>query len=263
MVARLRTRSCKGELYTRIPKIEALLAELEGLPKAELVSRCEILSDKNSQYVPSECVLYFVRTGREGMTDAMFERLYKVLIGRVLRQLPKDVPEAKSERMFSAMIRDKARDTFCEWLTLDFLDYCRRLDFFEIRFASGVANLRRDAYRAVRRDQARHVAIESDKDDGNELLPEAEKIAETYNSFDPGGFFTENYRSELYEAIEALPDLQRRIVEMIMKDIPIYSENPSVLCISKALGKVDKTIRNQRDKAYATLLRKLGGIIDG
>ena len=138
MIAPLRNRDLKGEPYTRIPEIEVLLAKLEELSKAELVSRCEILSDKHPQYVPCECVLYFVRADREGMTNVQFERLYKVLIGRVLRQLPKDTPGAESESMFSAEIRDKARDTFCEWLTLDFLDYCKRLDFFEIRFAAGV-----------------------------------------------------------------------------------------------------------------------------
>lgn len=258
MVAPLRNQKFDGSPYTRVPEIEALLAELEGLSKAALVLRCEILSDKNPQYVPSECVLYFVRVGREGMTDAHFERLYRVLIGRVLRQLPKEILEAESESMLAAEVRDKARDTFCEWLTRDFLGYCKRLDYFEIRFASGVANLRRDAYRSVSRVQAKHVAIESDEEEGSVLLPEVEEAAGTYNPFDPENFSIDNYRNALYEAIEDLPDLQRRIIEMIMKGIPVYSENTSVPCISKVLGKVDKTIRNQRDKAYSTLRRKLG-----
>lgn len=259
MVAPLRNQKLDGSPYTRFPEIEALLAELEGLSKSALVSRCEMLSDKNPQYIPSECVLYFARVGREGMTDAHFERLYRVLIGRVLRQLPKDIQEAERESMFAAQVRDKARDTFCEWLTRDFLEYCKRLDYFEIRFESGVANLRRDAYRLVSREQGRNVAIESDEEEGSVLLPEVEEAVGTYNPFDPEYFSIENYRDALYEAIEDLPDLQRRIIEMIMKDIPIYSENPSIPCISKVLGKVDKTIRNQRDRAYATLRRKLRG----
>lgn len=161
--------------------------------------------------------------------------------------------------MFTAKVRDKARDTFCEWLTLDFLDYCKRLDFFEIRFAAGVANLRRDAYRGASRDHARHIAIDADEEEGGELLPEVEEAAGSYDPFDPDNFSSADYRSALLDAIEELPDLQRRIVCMIMKDIPIHSEKASVPTISKALGKVDKTIRNQRDKAYATLRRKLRG----
>lgn len=259
MVAPLRNQKLDGSPYARAPEIEVLLAELEGLPKATLVSRCEILSDKNPQYVPSECVLYFVRVGREGMTDALFERLYKILIGRVLRQLPKDVPDAERESMFSAKVRDKARDTFCEWLTKDFLGYCKRLDFFEIRFAAGVANLRRDAHRIADREQARHVSIESEEEEGSVLLPEVEEAAGTYNPFDPENLSIENYRDALHATIEELPDIQRRILEMIMKDFPIFSENPSTPCISKILGRAEKTIRNQRDKAHATLRRKLGG----
>lgn len=259
MVAPLRKRDLKEKLYTRFPETEALLEELEGLPRADMVSRCEILSAKSPLYVPTECVLYFVRAGRQVPTDALYERLYKVLIGRLLRQLPKDISGAQSESLFNASVRENALGTFCEWLTTDYLAYCDRLDYFEIRFASGVASLRKDAYRQVGRIDARQVAIESDEDEGSELLPEVERAAGSYNPFDPEILDVADYRSALLEAIESLPDIQRRILHMMMQDIPIDSIDLKVQTISKALGKVEKTIRNQRGRAFATLQRKLRG----
>lgn len=259
MVAPLRKRDLEGNLYTRFPETEALLAELEALPRTDIVSRCEILSARSALYVPTECVLYFVRAGRQVPTDALYERLYKVLIGRLLRQLPKDIPGAQTESLFNASVREKALGTFCEWLTTDYLEYCDRLDYFEIRFASGVASLRKDGYRQVGRIDARQVALESNEDGESKILPKVEQAAGSYNPFDPKILDVADYQFALPEAIENLPDIQRRILHMMMQDIPIDSIDPKVQTISKALGKVEKTIRNQRDRAFATLQRKLRG----
>lgn len=257
MVAPLRKRDLNDKLYTRFPETEALLAEFEALARADVVSRCEIISAKNPLFIPTECVLYFVRAGRQAPTDAFYERLYKVLIGRLLRQLPKYVPGAQSESLFNASVRENALGTFSEWLTRDYLEYCDRLDYFEIRFASGVASLKKDAYRQVGRINARQVAIASDEDEGSELLPEVERAIGSYNPFAPQILEVADYRYALLETIEDLPDIQRRILHMMMQGIPIDSIDPKVQTISKALGKVEKTIRNQRDRAFATLQCKL------
>lgn len=44
---------------------------------------------------------------------------------------------------------------------------------------------------------------------------------------------------------------------MLLQDIPIDSQEPSAVTISKALGKIEKTIRTHRDKAFATLRLRL------
>ncbi|OAT54155.1 hypothetical protein M989_01770 [Kluyvera georgiana ATCC 51603] len=58
-------------------------------------------------------------------------------------------------------------------------------------------------------------------------------------------------------AINALPPLQQRIVEMWRQEIPIISKDPNEMTISKALKKSDKTIRTHRDYAFATLRKRL------
>ena len=44
---------------------------------------------------------------------------------------------------------------------------------------------------------------------------------------------------------------------MLLKEIPIDSSDPDTLTISKVLGKAEKTIRNQRDRAFVSLRRHL------
>jgi hypothetical protein len=52
---------------------------LEVLPRADLVARCTIRQRSDPAYVPSGCLLYFVRASRADNSDAHFERLYKIL----------------------------------------------------------------------------------------------------------------------------------------------------------------------------------------
>jgi len=72
---RLRTE----ELYTRIPEIEAKLVELEGVSRDDLLARIQIRRRDDPGYIPSECLLYFVRASRADNSTAGFDRLYKVL----------------------------------------------------------------------------------------------------------------------------------------------------------------------------------------
>ena len=64
MVTPLRKRRLSGELYERDPKVEALIAELAVLPRDELIARAAITKRSDPRYVPSECLVYFIRASR-------------------------------------------------------------------------------------------------------------------------------------------------------------------------------------------------------
>jgi hypothetical protein len=81
----LRKRRLSGELYERDPKIEALIAEFVILPRDELITRAKITKRSDPGYVPSECLVYFIRASRRDNNEAWFERLYRILTERVLR----------------------------------------------------------------------------------------------------------------------------------------------------------------------------------
>jgi DNA-binding CsgD family transcriptional regulator len=252
-IAPLRKTTIKGALYTRPAEIEAKLQELAGLPREELVRRCEVTDEDDPPYVPSECVLHFVRACRGENSSSYFERLYKVIVGRVRQRLPKPETGAGTQSLALENLRDDAFGRFTKLMAEDYGEYAEKLDYFEIRFNGAVKKLRLDSCKKGWREaKKRGAPLEIDPESG-EFSGKAEKAGGSFDPFDPENFRLEDYRSRLDGAIDVLTPDQRRIVEMIRKKIPIDSKDPNTLTIAKALGKSEKTIRTYRDQAYAAI----------
>jgi hypothetical protein len=253
LITPLRKRTLEGALYTRTARIEALLNELQQLPRAELVARCQIADRSAPGYVPSECLMYFVRATRPDNSDQHFERLYKILVSRVLRALPNpDSGDGDIVRISQtkSRIRDAAFDRFVGALSADRQAYSEKLDYFEVRFDGAVASLRQDAQDTAWREENRTTTIEYDPET-NEPSAEVEEAAGAFDPFENSDF--DDYRSRLDAAIETLPQEQIRIIQMLRQGIPIDSKDPAVVTIAKTLGRSEKTIRLHRDRAYAAL----------
>lgn len=147
---RLRTE----ELYTRIPEVEAKLAELEGLSGDDLLARVQIRRRDDLGYVPSECLVYLVRASRADNSAAGFDRLYKVLAERVLRSLPRaESADGTTTSLTNSVIRDRVFGRFIELLSADRGEYSEKLDYFEVRFDGALASLRRDAQEQAWRNE--------------------------------------------------------------------------------------------------------------
>jgi hypothetical protein len=119
-----------------------------------------------------------------------------------------------------------------------------------------LATLRVDAQRKVYSEDDPLVSIETDFETG-EITEEVERAAGMFDPLDRHPLDDLDYRRRLDKAINALPKLQKAIIEMLRKGIPIESKEPGVVNISNSLGKTPKTIRTHRDMAYATLRRAL------
>ncbi len=259
MVTPLRKKTLDGKLYERDEKIEARLAELEGLTRDELVVRCGIRKRDDPDYVPSECLVYFVRTSRSDNNNAGFERLYKILAERVLRSLPRtEDAVGRTESMTKTIIRDKVIDRFTELLLQDRKEYSEKLDYFEIRFDGALANLKRDAKKQAWRDENRSVPLDYEEETG-ELTEEIERAAGSFDPFCQSEIDDPDYRSQLDAAIDTLSPEQTRIIEMLRKGIPIDSKDTEAVTIAKVLGKSEKTIRTHRDKAFSALRAAMSG----
>lgn len=183
MVTPLRKRTLDGQLYTRDPKIQAQLVELSSLPVDTLLARCEIRCRKDPNYVPSECLLYFLRATRAQVSERAFERLYKLLMERVLRKLPKAENPDGTLSLTNDEIRAAATTRFSELLAEDRNGYSEKLDYFEIRFNGAFAALRHDVRKRVWRDDNRTEDIEADEETG-ELTREVESAAGSYDPLD-------------------------------------------------------------------------------
>lgn len=253
VVTPLRKRRLTGELYERDPKVTALIAELALLPRDALIARAAITKRFDQAYIPSECLIYFIRASRGDNNEAWFERLYRILTERVLRSLPKaESRDGKTESLTRAIVRDKVFGRFVELLSADRADYVDKLDYFEVRFDGGLASLRRDAQEQAWRDENRSQALEYDEESG-ELSEEVEKAAGAYDPFAAANFDDPAYRLRLEAAIDALPPEQSRIIHMLREGYPIDPKDKEVMSIPKALGRSEKTVRTYRDKAFATI----------
>ncbi|WP_223565018.1 DNA-binding response regulator [Agrobacterium tumefaciens] len=252
-IAPLRKRRLTGELYERDGKVKILIAELAALPSNELIGRAAITKRSDPGYVPSECLVYFIRASRHDNNEAWFERLYRILMERVLRSVPKsESSDGKTESLTRGLVRDKVFSRFVEMLSEDRASYVDKLDYFEVRFDGAVASLRRDAQEQAWRDENRFKPLEYDEESG-ELTTEVEAAAGVHDPFATSDFDDPTYRSRLDSAIEALPPEQIRIIHMLKEGFPIDSKEPDVMTIAKALGRSEKTIRTYRDKAIVAL----------
>ena len=257
MIVPLKKSTVGGVLYTRLPEIEARLVALSMLSENVLVVQCG-QSKSHSQYVPSECLLYFVR--RSASTNpALFDRLFRLLSERILMNLPRaEDAGGKTVSLTNSDIRETVYDRFIELLVVDKAGYEERLDIFEIRFALGLSSSKKDAQKKAYRAENRKSGLEADEESA-ELSAEVEAAIGNYDPFEASNFDDFRYRSRLDAAIDALPELQQRIIEMTRLDINVDSINPNEMTISKTLNKSEKTIRNQRKKAFARLRVQLQG----
>lgn len=262
MVVPLRKVDTNGKLYQRRPDIEAALGTLVLLPRAEVADRCKVTDPGNGNHLPPECLLHLVRSSRSDNSDTHFETLYRALRQRVLARLPRtevgrDADGKILVSQTNMRIVDAVMDRFQELLILDRSGYDERLDYFEVNFDAAVASLRLTARKKAWKEENRSEPMTYD-DETSELNAEIEMAAAAQNPLDPSKLDDPDYRLRLDAAIDALPERQRRIIELLRKEVPIDSKEPGVQTIVLILKCAEKTVRNRRDSAYAAIRKALG-----
>ena len=247
----LRKHKLDGTPYFRRDKVEAEIQALAGISAAELERRVGLLQVSDPEFVSPETLLYFVRNAVAG---AHREKLTEKLLVRVVRRIPSVAAGADTVSLTKMNIREDVRDHFVDLLLSDRKQYDDRLDYYEVNLNSAVAADRRDANDRHWKHENRTAELETE--DG-EVSAQVESAVGDYDPFDADELDKKDYRLLLDEAIDSLPEFQRRIVVMWRQDIPIESNDPLLESISKVLGKSEKTIRTHRDKAFESLKRRL------
>jgi hypothetical protein len=262
MAAVLRKAKPDGTLYQRRSEIEAALDGLVLLPRAELADRCNIVDASDGGFLPSECLLHLVRASRSDNSDSHFEVLFRVLRRRVLARLPRTEVGREAEGKIvvsqtAVRIVEAVMDRFQELLVLDRGGYEERLDYFEVNFDAAIAALRLTARKKAWREENRSAPMTYD-DETSELNAKIEEAAAAQNPLTESKLDDPGYRLRLDAAIDALPEHQRRVIELLRRDIPIDSKEPGIETMVKILGCVEKTVRNRRDKAFEAIRKALG-----
>lgn len=258
-IAPLRKRHENGDLYCRPPEVEPVLARLLLLSPAELVERARIKEARSGakndpNFIPSECVLYFVRRPSSLNDEAAHRELFVILRRRVMAAVPVEMrmqgTEKKAESSIAGEIRDGVLHKFQVMLCEDRRGYDERLDFFECRFNAAVAALRTTVQRAVWRKASPLEPLESENEPGEPSLEVMSALSKLRSPQEDGLDFL--YRSKLLRAISVLPDDERRVVELLLQEIPIDPKDEEITIV-KILKCSEKTVRNRRDRAFKKL----------
>ncbi len=248
----LRKLKLDGTPYFRRDVVESEIQDLADVSASELERRAGLWSSSEPGFVSPEALLYFVRNVAAG---AHREKLTEKLLLRVARRVPSVNDSGGDTVSLTRMnIREDVRDHFVDLLLSDREQYDERLDFYEVNFNRAIAADRCDANARHWKHENRTVELETEN---GEVTAQVESAVGDYDPFDPDELDKIDYRLHLDDAIDSLPEFQRRIIVMLRQDIPIESNDPSVESISKVLEKSEKTIRTHRDKAFASLKRRL------
>ena len=246
--------------YTRRDDVENALERLVGLPRSDVIAALKIRDARSALYVQSECIVHLIRATRTDNNQAYFGELYRELMRRITAVLPRVEGERAdtAENVHAADARDRVRDLFNEKLSVDRAEAGSGLDYFEVMFADAIAALRKTAMRRATRSAARNERIEADDESSEPSLA----VERAVGSLDLNQELLSDdpiYRSRVIAAIQTLPDKQRRVIEMILQEMPIDSSDESVMTIRKMIGvSSEKTVRNRRDAAYDSIRQALG-----
>lgn len=248
-----------GTLYTRRTDVERSLEKLTKQPREEIVAALKIRDSSSPLYIKSECIVYLIRNTRNDNDDGYFNELYRELMRRLASALPRFSGEQtdQSENVHAATARERVRDIFIAKLAEDRAEAGSALDYFEVMFAGAIAALRKTAVHRATGRATRTEPIEADEETNEPSLAVERAVGsldlkEELLSDDP------IYRSRVADAIKTLPDKHRRVIELIMREMPIDSSDDSVMTIRKVIGvKSEKTVRNRRDEAYQLIREAL------
>lgn len=252
MARHLQKMKPDGTPYHRRKTVEAEIQELETIGATELERRSALWPSTSPGFVSPEALVYFVRNLPAG---AHRDKLTEHLLRRVVRRVPRTSDASGHTMSLTRMnIRDNVVDHFVDLLLSDRDGYDNRLDYYEVNFNSAIASDRLDASIPHWTHENRSEEVGTDE---VEISDRVEAAVGHSDPFDADELDKKDYRLLLDDAIDSLPEFQRRIVEMLRQEIPIESQDPSVASISKVLGKAEKTIRIHRDKAFASLRLRL------
>lgn len=248
-----------GTSYKRRKEVEEALERLTEQSRENIITALKIRDASSPLYIASEAIVHLIRGARHDNDESYFNELFRELMRRLSAALPRVTGESadRSENVHAASARDRVRDTFIKKLIEDRAEPGTDLDYFEVMFAAAIVALRKTSMFQATRQAARTVSIEADDGTGE---PSA-AVEQAVGSLDLKEEFLSDdpiYRSRVADAIRSLPDKLRRVVELIMRDMPIDSSDNSVMTIRKAIGvKSEKTVRNRRDEAYRLIRHAL------
>lgn len=254
MVIPLKKSTRDGEPYSRRDEIEALLNELDLLAADDLVTR--LTCPENP--APFEVLIYYLRHSDTGLTEKEVEPVFIAFHNRLGSALRKLIPDSQYPQAES--IRNEAIDQLYEMVARDRNSQNERMYYWEVNFNHAMERFRYDVLRRVGPARATDPLINYApliREDDEEISPEVEFAAENLFNANPSLLDNESFRLCLMDAINRLPEDERRVVGLFLQGMQTESLDPKVMTIAKALACSDRTVRNRLKRAYERLRTQL------
>ncbi|MFE8071999.1 hypothetical protein QQM79_13155 [Marinobacteraceae bacterium S3BR75-40.1] len=252
MVIPLKKTTKEGVTYYRRLEIERVLNELDGLPPDQLVDRLRC----TQQVVPFEVFIYYLRHSEIGLAEKHLEPIFISFYSRLEAALRKTVSEAWLDHAIA--IREEIAEQVVEMIAQARESQEDKMYYWEINFNDALAKLRIDVLR--KHGPARETdplinsaSLTHEGDDGDEISPEVDIAAADFINPNPSRLDNATFRLRLMDAINGLPEDERRAVGLLLQGMQIESQDPEVMTIAKALACTDRTVRNRLKRAYEKL----------
>ncbi|WP_341917090.1 hypothetical protein [Hydrocarboniphaga effusa] len=247
-----------GELYVRPRDVEITTEGLLVLSGAELIKRAGVTDEHDSDFLRSESILYLIRRRRLDHDQRAFRALYEELRRRIRRALPRPDWGGINTSARLEEIQQHVLDRFNKYLCEDRVEYSTRLDYYECRFNDAIAALRKIASRDVRRRRGPLIGLSDDSESPSQNY-EVEEALSRFRGTSEDDIRDKTFRLNALAVISDLPDDQRRVMEMLLADMPIDSKDPTVVTIASVLKCDEKTVRNRRDRAIRAIQAVMQG----
>jgi len=252
-----REKKSDGSTYFRPEAIEKTINTAAKLASAELRRRALITDRQDPRYLPSECLVYFIREARRQGDEALASDLLQALLPRCARilkaKIRDDVPNAGT-------IRESVLGDFVEMFLRDGGDEQEnRLDIYEVRFNLAFRGRWLDAREKEMWRAGHEEALplsEGDRyADADEAIGRRVAAALAGSAVDPTDAVT---HSELRATIQTLPIVERKVVALhYFWGFDIESDDPKKRTVATILGVSGRTVRTKHARALKTLRARM------
>lgn len=239
----LTRRNADGQVYRRLPEVEAQLVAALRLEPRQLLERAATSDPAAPGYLCEEALVYLLREahglGERETATALAEALVRRATPTIRARL-----RALGRGRLEEACADVVEELFVRILDLD----SDRGDFLQVRFGVVLKRLCIDVFgRYVHQPREQPLAVGEPGEDEDDPL----ELAEPSLPLDE--------RVLLQEALARLDEPYRSaFVLRYYEDWPVEDRDPSVPTLSRHFGVTPRTIRNWLRRAHETLQRWRG-----
>lgn len=252
MVIPLKKTTKEGNPYNRRPEVENVLKELDGLTPDQLVNH--LICAQHS--VPFEVFIYYLRHDELELSAKYLVPIFTAFYSRLEAALRKTVPAAQLDH--AVAIREEIAGQVVELIAKDRGSQEENMYYWETNFNHALASLRKDVLKnlgptCTTDPLINYEPLTQEDEDGYEMRHEVDFAATDFINPNPSKLDDPDFRLLLMDAINGLPENEKRAVGLLLQGMQIDSQDPQVMTIAKALDCNEKTVRNRLLRAYEKL----------